>query len=158
MRLAARFASPAELFSSETFFGSHAAVARAVLDGTADVGATYAGFDQDGSVVRGPFLDIGESAESMHVVEAFGAIPPDVIAAHVRVEVAVADAVAEAFEKTRRDPEMLALVQTIFGATGFGRRPLVGYDLFRGEVEEGVDSGAIPAAAAFLSTRPPPTS
>jgi hypothetical protein len=38
----------------------------------------------------------------------------------------------------------------------FVRKPLVGYDVLREEVEHGVDSGIIPAAAAFLSTRPPP--
>jgi hypothetical protein len=51
---------------------------------------------------------------------------------------------------------MLDTVRTTFGAMCFSRRPVVGYDMLRTELEHGVDSGVIPAAAAFLSTRPPP--
>lgn len=157
MRLAARFPG-ARVFASETFFGSHAAVARAVLEGTVDVGATYGGFGDDGSLVRGPFLELGADAARLRVVEAFGAIPPDVIAIHSRVDEPTADALAVAFEQTSKDPLALEHVHVLFGAMFFIKKPLVGYDLLRTEVEHGVDSGVIPAAAAFLSTRPPPGS
>lgn len=159
MRLAARFpggSQAAKVFAAETFFGSHAAVARAVLDGIVDVGATYGGFADDGSLVRGPFLDVGADAGQFRVVEAFGAIPPDVIAVHSRIAPAVGDALAVAFEQTSKDPLALEHVHVLFGAMFFIKKPLVGYDLLRSEVEHGVDSGVIPAAAAFLSTRPPP--
>jgi phosphate/phosphite/phosphonate ABC transporter binding protein len=159
MRLAARFpGGTSRVFASETFFGSHAAVARAILDGTVDVGATYGGFDDDGTLVRGPFLDVGAEGGRLRVVEAFGAIPPDVIAVHTRIGPATAELLAVAFEQTSKDPLALEHVHVLFGAMFFIKKPLVGYDLLRSEVEHGVDSGVIPAAAAFLSTRPPPKS
>lgn len=162
MRLAARFpgsgAAGPRLFASETFFGSHAAVARAILDGTVDVGATYGGFADDGSLVRGPFLELGADASRLRVVEAFGGIPPDVVAVHSRIAPAIAQALGVAFEQTSKDPLALEHVHVLFGAMFFITKPLVGYDLLRTEVEHGVDSGVIPAAAAFLSTRPPPAS
>jgi phosphonate transport system substrate-binding protein len=161
MRLAARFPGAAggtRVFSSETFYGSHAAVARAVLDGSADVGATYGCFADDGTLVRGPFLEVGADASQLRVVEAFGAIPPDVIAIQTRIAPAIAEALAVAFEQTSKDPLALEHVHVLFGAMFFIKKPLVGYDLLRTEVEHGVDSGVIPAAAAFLSTRPPPKS
>lgn len=158
MRLTARFPGTARVFATEAFFGSHAAVARAVLDGSVDVGATYGGFADDGTLVRGPFLEVGVDASRLRVVEAFGAIPPDVIAVHSRVAPPIAEALAVAFEQTSKDPLALENVHVLFGAMFFITKPLVGYDLLRSEVEHGVDSGVIPAAAAFLSTRPPPKS
>lgn len=158
MRLAARFPGGpnARVFASETFYGSHAAVVRALLDGSVDVGATYGGFADDGTLVRGPFLEVGADASRLRVVEAFGAIPPDVIAVHSRTAPAIAESLAVAFEQTSKDPLALEHVHVLFGAMFFIKKPLVGYDLLRTEVEHGVDSGVIPAAAAFLSTRPPP--
>jgi len=156
VRLASRFVDPEHVFASETFFGSHAAVVRAVLDGVVDVGATYGGFDDQGRLARGPFLEVGASADDLRVVEAFGAIPPDVIAVHQQVDAATADALADAFEAACRDPGAMDNIRVLFGASFFIKKPLVGYDLLRSEVEHGVDSGVIPAAAAFLSTRPPP--
>ena len=44
----------------------------------------------------------------------------------------------------------------MFGAMAFVRKLIMRYDMLRTELEQGVDSGVIPAAAAFLSTRPPP--
>jgi phosphonate transport system substrate-binding protein len=159
MRMAGRFpGGNAKVFSAETFYGSHAAVARAILEGNADVGATYGGFSDDGTLVRGPFLEVGVDASQFRVVEAFGAIPPDVIAVHARVAAPIAERLAVAFEQASKDPVALENVHVLFGAMFFIQKPLVGYDLLRSEVEHGVDSGVIPAAAAFLSTRPPPDS
>jgi ABC-type phosphate/phosphonate transport system substrate-binding protein len=160
MRLAARFPQNpgAPLFASESFFGSHAAVIRALLDGTVDVAASFGGFTDSGELVRGAFLEIGASADDLRVIEAFGAIPPDVIAIHRDIDEGLEEKLATAFEATAREPAMLEIVRTVFGAMFFIKKPLVGYDLLRSEVENGVDSGVIPAAAAFLSTRPPPPS
>jgi phosphonate transport system substrate-binding protein len=156
MRLSVRFPD-AELFAKETFFGSHAAVVRAVLDGIIDVGASYGGFSADGELVRGAFDDFGGRAEDLRVVEAFGAMPPDLIAIRGSVAPELEDALGAAFVATGNEPLMLDAVRTTFGALFLVRKPLVGYDLLRCEVERGVDSGVIPAAAAFLSTRPPPS-
>lgn len=154
MRLAARFPGP--MFARESFFGSHAGVVRAVLDGVVDVGASYGGFTESGELVRGAFLDVGALADELRVLESFGAIPPDVIAVHARVGDALEDALATAFEATATNPEILASVRAVFGAMFFSRSSIVGHDRLREELDQGVDSGVIPAAAAFLSTRPPP--
>ena len=120
-----------------------------------DAGATYGGFTDDGTLARGAFEDLGARASDVRVVEAFGAIPPDVVAVRSHVSEEVQAALAAAFEASSADPRMLDAVRITFGALAFARKPLVGYDLLRTEVEQGVDSGVIPAAAAFLSTRPP---
>ena len=156
MRLAMRFPGGTEIFSKETFYGSHAAVIRAVLDGAVDVGASYGGFSERGELVRGAFADFGAQAADLRVVDAFGAIPADVIAVHARVGADVEASLAAAFEATSNEPAMLDAIRTTFGAMSFVRKPVVGYDLLRTEIEHGVDSGVIPAAAAFLSTKPPP--
>ena len=91
------------------------------------------------------------------MIEVFGAIPPDVVAVHTKLDEATAESLAVAFEATASDPDMLAAVRTIFGALFFSRQSMEGYDVLRQEIDRGVDSGVIPAAAAFLSTRPPTT-
>jgi phosphonate transport system substrate-binding protein len=156
MRLAVRFPEGAEIFAKETFYGSHAAVIRAVLDGVVDVGASYGGFSQRGELVRGAFADLGGASSDLRVVDAFGSIPADVIAVHSSVGAAVEESLASAFEATSSEPAMLDAIRTTFGAMSFVRKPVVGYDMLRTEIEHGVDSGVIPAAAAFLSTKPPP--
>ena len=156
MRLASRFPEGSTIFSKETFFGSHAAVVRAVLDGAVDVGASYGGFSERGELVRGAFADFGARSADLRVVDAFGAIPADVIAIHSSVGPEAEASLAAAFEATSSDPAMLDAIRTTFGAMSFVRKPVVGYDMLRTEVEHGVDSGVIPAAAAFLSTKPPP--
>ena len=155
MRLAAMGVALDRTFAKETFFGSHAAVVRAVLEGVVDVGATYGGFTDGGHLSRGAFLDLGSAADELDVVTSFGAIPPDVLAVHARVAEPVRALLAEAFEATHEDAAAAEAVRLTFGATRLVRQPLVGYDLLRSEVAHGVDSGVIPAAAAFLSTHPP---
>jgi phosphonate transport system substrate-binding protein len=156
MRLAARFPEREQIFARETFFGSHAAVVRAVLDGAVDVGASYGGFSDEGALVRGAFDDFGGRAAELRVIDAFGAIPPDVVAIHAHVGEELEDDLARAFVETSSEPAMLDAIRATFGAMSFVRKPVVGYDLLRTEIEHGVDSGVIPAAAAFLSTKPPP--
>jgi phosphonate transport system substrate-binding protein len=76
-----------EAFSDEQFVRSHAEVARAVLSGEVDVGATCA-HTEHGRVhfARSPFTgDEGLSADELHVVFEAGPIPSDIFA--VRNEV-----------------------------------------------------------------------
>jgi phosphonate transport system substrate-binding protein len=82
----------ARAFSQELFFGSHQAVVRAVLDGKADVGATYLHHDSSGAGV----WRAGWGDASVHVVARVGPIPSDVIAAGVHVPVAQIRAVQQA--------------------------------------------------------------
>lgn len=155
LRLAHRGMPPSSLFAEETFFGSHAAVVRAVLDGAVDVGATYAGFGPDGELARSAFAEAGAGTGELAVVEAFGAIPSDVVAVHASVSRDVAAALGDAFEEAGGDPALRDVVRDAFGARGFTRRPLAGHDLLRAEIALERDAEVIPAAAAFLSSRPP---
>jgi phosphonate transport system substrate-binding protein len=72
-----------EAFWEERFYGSHAAVVRAVLDRKADVGATYLHHMPGGpGIWRAGFGD-----EPVQIVTRVGPIPADVIAAGVHVPV-----------------------------------------------------------------------
>lgn len=63
-------------FSSEGFVGSHDAVAKAVLKGDADVGATYVHVQPDGAIWRAGWGDA-----AVQVITRVGPIPSDLIAA-----------------------------------------------------------------------------
>ncbi len=154
LRLASAGVDPTTCFAKESFYGSHAAVVRAVLEREADVGATFAGFGDHGELVRGSFLEVGARADDLLVVDSFGGIPPDVIAIRSQLDPDVARRVATALLEA--EGATLDAIRAVFGVVRFTQEPLAGYDALRAEVEHGVDSGVIPAAAAFLSTRPPP--
>jgi phosphonate transport system substrate-binding protein len=71
-----------EAFAHEQFVRSHAAVARAVLDGEVDVGATCAHAEQDVvRFARSPYAgDSGLTVEELRVVFEAGPIPSDIFA------------------------------------------------------------------------------
>jgi phosphonate transport system substrate-binding protein len=71
-------------FSEERFFGTHASVVRAVLDGVADVGATFLHHD----LASGGARRAGWGNADVTVIARVGPIPADVIAAGVHVPVA----------------------------------------------------------------------
>jgi phosphate/phosphite/phosphonate ABC transporter binding protein len=79
-------------FSEQTFAGSHVAVVRAVLDGKADVGATFMHHDPSGTTPA----RAGWGSADVHVIARVGPIPADVIAAGVHVPVARIRAVQRA--------------------------------------------------------------
>ena len=57
---------PAELFKTETFVGDHAAVCKAVLDGKADVGATYADDRGENAMqIDGCVQSVGDAATGL---------------------------------------------------------------------------------------------
>lgn len=80
--------SLAEAFGEQQFLGTHEAVVSAVLEGRADVGATYAHFDDAGRV-----RTAGWGRAQVRALEFAGPIPGDVLAAgtalpdEVRVQV-----------------------------------------------------------------------
>jgi phosphonate transport system substrate-binding protein len=76
-------------FKEELFRGSHQAVARAVLDSQADVGATHVALDPlTGQLVKTPWQTLGAGKSSIRVLMLVGPIPGDVIAAGQHVPVA----------------------------------------------------------------------
>jgi len=74
--LRARGHSLEKLFGTETFVGSHQAVARAVFDGTAEVGSTYFHKDPNGKIVNA-----GWGNQKVNLLLEFGPVPADVLAA-----------------------------------------------------------------------------
>jgi phosphonate transport system substrate-binding protein len=68
-------------FNEEYFLGSHAAVVDSVLNGTTDVGATYAHLDRDGISIEAA----GWADNPVHVLALAGPIPSDVVAASIRL-------------------------------------------------------------------------
>jgi len=72
--LTSRGLKPADLFSEEQFFGSHQRVIKAVLDGTVDVGATFARIDD------GEILDAAWGKRDVRVLASYGPIPGDMVA------------------------------------------------------------------------------
>jgi phosphonate transport system substrate-binding protein len=82
IHLAARGLDTHELFGKELFVGSHAAVVRAVFEGIADVGATYAEQPEPGQpITRAGFRDVAPD-HPVRVLEWTQAIPNDVIVGH----------------------------------------------------------------------------
>lgn len=82
-------------FSAEHVLGGHDAVAQAVHDGKADVGATFAYFEPS----RGPELIVrhaGWGSRDMHIIAHAGPIPSDVLASSVSMPVAISRAVQRA--------------------------------------------------------------
>ncbi len=147
LRLARAGHPPDTLFARERVFGSHAAVVRAVLDGTIDVGATYAGVGGDGELSRGAFVDLGVPAQTLEIALGFGPIPADVVAVHATVPAAVEDRLAEAL--LADDPTLRELLHQTFGARRLVRGPLVGHDLLRSEIARAPEV-LVPAAHAFV--------
>ena len=82
VHLAARGFDAVHYFRQELFLRSHADVVRAVLDGRADVGATYGQRPEEGQpVVHAGFLHVAPERH-VRVLEWTQAIPNDVIVGH----------------------------------------------------------------------------
>lgn len=82
LHLAARGLDPTRFFRKELFLRTHAEVVRAVLDGRADIGATYGQRPADGKpVTRAGFLHVAPERH-VRVLEWTRPIPNDVIVGH----------------------------------------------------------------------------
>jgi phosphonate transport system substrate-binding protein len=82
LHLAAQGIDPSTLFGKELFLRSHREVVRAVFDGRADVGATYAFLPEPGKLVtRAAFQDVAPGRPA-RVLEHTAPIPNDGIAGH----------------------------------------------------------------------------
>ncbi|UQA54623.1 phosphate/phosphite/phosphonate ABC transporter substrate-binding protein [Polyangium aurulentum] len=121
LALARRGLDPRTLFASEGFHQSHGAVAAAVSEGRADVGATFVSFengDPSRPVARAGFREL-EGASPARIVLMAGPIPADVIVAlrsfnpQFRANLLRALKVLAAGEATS------ASVQSIFGVRTF---------------------------------------
>ncbi len=80
MRLASAGLDPARLFGRESFLGTHESVACAVLDGQADVGATYISLDpRTRKPMSAGWLEAGAGVNGAFIVATAGPIPADAI-------------------------------------------------------------------------------
>jgi phosphate/phosphite/phosphonate ABC transporter binding protein len=121
---------PRTAFTEERFFRSHAAVVEAVLDRAADFGATYAGLDATGALVRGPWLDLPR-AQEVRTLVTFPSIPGDVLAVRRGLAKGPRERLARALVLTARDPKDRALVRALFGRDDVQPWARRGYDEFR---------------------------
>lgn len=142
LSLAAHGLDPRELFASERFYDSHGNVTRAVLGGTADVGATFAVFERGdpmAKLVGAGFLEVpGAEARILHVS---GPIPSDpiIIAPHLatphRIEL------LDAF--THGVGEILPAVRHVLGADAFEAVRPASFDALREEIRHGRELGLL---------------
>jgi phosphate/phosphite/phosphonate ABC transporter binding protein len=125
IQLASVGLNPRRAFAEEKFFGTHAAVAKAVVDGDADFGATYAWEAMDGTV-RGPW-----TSEPVRVLTTFGEIPPDVIAARASLSESTREAIASGMRRITALPFVKKIVLDVFGSPGFSSFDAKLYDRLR---------------------------
>lgn len=100
------------------FLGDHAAVCKAVLDGEADAGATFAN-DGRGGALAGCQETVGARAGELHVLATSDPIPNDVIAARPGAATALVADVRSALFSLSRTPEGREKLRAIFHADGF---------------------------------------
>lgn len=101
-------------FAADQFLGAHDAVARAVLEGEADVGATYVYMSPDSP---GTVKSAGWGAARVQIVAHAGPIPADVVAVGARLPGVVAARVQHALLADRA--ELARTARALLEAEGF---------------------------------------
>jgi phosphonate transport system substrate-binding protein len=139
---------PRHVFASEQYYGTHGGVARAVLDGEADVGGGYAVF-HDGDVtrelVRAPFLSDG-GLGAARVLLVTSAIPADLIVASKAVPEGTRDALATALCALDAKSPALNAFSAVLGVDGFRPFNAEMVKPLREQVACGVELGLIDLA------------
>lgn len=144
--LARRGLDPRTLFASEAFYDSHLAVARAVLEGEADVGATFAAFeggDPSRGLERAGFRGVVEGADG-RVIDASGPIPSDVIVATEAVPAPLRAALSTALCRLEAEPEARRALDWLFGVQGFRAFSPDAFRALRETLAAGRASGLVP--------------
>lgn len=106
LALARRGYDVATFFHRETFYETHAAAARAVMSGQADVGATYGHFeggDRTRRLLAAGFQELGPFVRA-RVVDVSGPVPEHMIVAHADLPSSSRVAVAAALSRMVHDP------------------------------------------------------
>jgi phosphate/phosphite/phosphonate ABC transporter binding protein len=132
-----------EGFASETFYGSHIDVVRAVATGAADFGGTFVTFGPRGEIVRSAWHDQPELASRVRVLARVGALPAEVIAARSDMPAALQTELTRAFVTASRDDRFRATLHQAFGADELKPWKAPGYDLLRAETERAALAGLI---------------
>ncbi len=101
-------------FAKHTFLGAHDAVVKVVLAGQADVGATFAYFDEDASPAR----SAGWENAKVRVLCSAGSIPSDMLAASARLDASTRSLVQSALVSGDH-PDLTRAAAELLGAEGF---------------------------------------
>jgi phosphate/phosphite/phosphonate ABC transporter binding protein len=158
IQLAAHGIDPRTTFAEERFYGSHQAVVRALVDGSADVAATFAGLDELGAVSRGGWSNETGAYPSIRVLATFGEIPADLIAVRSDVDHGMREALTAAFVDACTDPAMAPLVKKTFGVETFAPDSFDSYDGLRRAIDAAAARGLMDLAvvnSTRMPTRPP---
>lgn len=127
MHLAREGLDPTKLFGRESFLGTHERVAIAVLDGDADVGATYVSLDP---VTKRPmsagWLEAGAGVNGAFVLATAGPIPSDAIALSNRLTPETRAKITKAL--TRLPVSAPESVGALFRADGFVPAQIAAFD------------------------------
>jgi phosphate/phosphite/phosphonate ABC transporter binding protein len=121
---------PDHLFGRESFLGTHAKVARAVLEGDADVGATYVALEPGtGRPVSAGWLDAGAGINGAFILATTGPIPSDAIVFSSRL--APDEKAALVAQVTALPGSVLEAVSKLLGADGFAPPPAAHFEALR---------------------------
>jgi phosphonate transport system substrate-binding protein len=110
-----------DALSRETFHDTHVGVARAVLRGEADIGATFAHFekgDASGRLIDAGY-DLAAGADQARVLAISKPIPADMIVSQSTVPISERVAFAGALCRLVHDPVGAAPFRTVIGADDF---------------------------------------
>jgi len=124
-----------DMFAEESFRRTHQAVARAVLGGEADAGATYMSEDPaTGKVITAGWMEAGAKSDEVRILTTAGPIPSDAIA----MSTILADDARESLTKVllelgEKAPE---LVKGLLNADGFELAQKTHFDELRQMVEQ----------------------
>ena len=130
-------------FPQQRFWRSHDTVARVIVAGRADFGATYAGTSESGEIVRGAWLDVKGASDAVRVLSILGEIPGDVVAAHARMDVGKKQRITEALVGISRDGKTRLLANDAFGVEEFRPFEDAGYVELRTLTEAASDVGLL---------------
>ena len=109
---------PDALFGRQLFHHTHSEVARAVLRGVADVGATYANLDPHAATIRDAgWVEIGVPVDGVEVIATMGPIPADAVVIAKRVKPHERALLVDGL--VHLPGSSLAAVRSLFHAEGF---------------------------------------
>jgi phosphate/phosphite/phosphonate ABC transporter binding protein len=140
IELAKRGIDPKTAFTTERFFGSHTGAVRAVLERRADFAGTWIGRDAAGVIVRAPWQEM-VGGEAIRIVETFGVIPSDTIAARPTLGQMETDKVRLALMSTSKAHPHL--VRDLFGVDEFRPWTREGYDVLQEHTTQASQDGLL---------------
>lgn len=142
--LAAHGVDPSTAFKQESFVQSHAEVVRHVVQGTADIGATFASLSPTGKILRGGWTDPdGSNPKPVRVLATFGPIPNDAMAASTAMPAASREALGRAALHATASPTLRSALRHLFGADALSPVGDETYAELRALVARALKSGVV---------------